>query len=205
LSNKIIPKEQLSAYQRWEMSVLDEPAAMAVEGQIPLPTAEEIEHIQQQAHDEGFAAGLVEGRRKGSTDAENLKQLLAGVEQAVRRADEVFADEVVGLALEVAKQMLRHALKIKPEMVVNVVRDAMGALPQSNHHLKLVLHPEDASLVRAYLEADLAHSSYKVAEDSRIERGGCRIENTNSELDATMETRWKMIVAALGRDDSWLE
>jgi len=38
-----------------------------------------------------------------------------------------------------------------------------------------------------------------------MERGGCRIESANSEIDATLDVRWKRIVAALGRDDAWLE
>ena len=56
-SNKTIPKEQLSAYQRWELSNFDQPA----EG-VKLPSANDIQRIQQQAYQEGFAAGMKDGR-----------------------------------------------------------------------------------------------------------------------------------------------
>jgi flagellar assembly protein FliH len=89
--------------------------------------------------------------------------------------------------------------------VLNVVREAMNALPQASQHPTLILNPEDASLVRSFLESDLAQANWKVREDSRIERGGCRIESANSEIDATTEERWNRVAESLGRDDKWLE
>jgi flagellar assembly protein FliH len=38
-----------------------------------------------------------------------------------------------------------------------------------------------------------------------MERGGCRFLTGSSEIDATLENRWRRIVAALGRDDAWLD
>jgi len=208
LSNRIIPKEQLSAYQRWELSALDESQRAQQENavdRVPLPTAEELQQIQTQAHQEGFAAGHLEGRAKGAADAERMKQVLAGLEAALQQFDQQVAQDVLALSLDIGKQMLRQALKVKPGLVLAVVREAMNSLPQASHHPHLILNPEDARVVRSFMEADLAHSAWKIQEDSRIERGGCRIESANSEIDATMEARWKRVVAALGRDDAWLE
>jgi flagellar assembly protein FliH len=207
LSNKIIPKEQLSAYQRWEMSALDEEHAVRGRnvGDMLLPTADDLEQLQAQAHGEGFAAGYQEGKIKALADAERMKQLVAGLDEAMQQFDQQVANDVLALALEVAKQMLRQALKVKPGLVLNVVREAMNALPQASHHPVLILNPEDAALVRSFLEADIAHANWKIQEDSRIERGGCRIESANSEIDATIEERWNLVAESLGRDDKWLE
>jgi flagellar assembly protein FliH len=207
LSNRIIPKEQLSAYQRWELTALDESqrAQEVTAERVPLPTAEELQQIQTQAHQEGYAAGHLEGRAKGIADAERMKQVLVGLEAALQQYDQQVAQDVLALALDISRQMLRQALKVKPGLVLAVVREAMNSLPQASSHPHLILNPEDARVVRSFMEADLAHSAWKIQEDSRIERGGCRIESANSEIDATMETRWKRIVAALGRDDAWLE
>ncbi len=229
MSNKIIPKEQLTAYQRWELSTLDGADSRGLPGgarnnagqNVSLPTAAEIERIQQQAYQEGFAAGkeagVVAGRQEGlaqgyqegrvraETDAAHINRLLHGLGEALRQFDQQVAQDVVDLALEVAKQMLSQALRVKPQLVTAVIREAMNALPQGGHHPHLVLHPEDATLARKYLEAELAHSPYRIVEDPYVERGGCRIETHVGEIDATMETRWKMVVAALGKDGSWLE
>jgi flagellar assembly protein FliH len=44
-----------------------------------------------------------------------------------------------------------------------------------------------------------------VVEDPQIERGGCRLETPSTEIDATLETRWRRVIASLGRDDPWIE
>lgn len=83
--SKIIAGDQLTAYQRWEMPSVDPssepeppPATSAGDGNArplksskpgkpstALPTLEEIETIQREAHEEGFAGGYQEGRREG--------------------------------------------------------------------------------------------------------------------------------------------
>ena len=75
--SNIVPKEQLSAYQRWEMDAFDETHAA-------FPTAEGVEQIQQQAHQEGYQEGLQQGREQGYREggaqalqeAQRLNQLL---------------------------------------------------------------------------------------------------------------------------------
>ena len=119
--------------------------------------------------------------------------------------DQQVAQDLLDLSLEVAKQMVRQSLKVKPGLVLGMVREAMNSLPSISGHPSVVLHPEDAVLVRSFLEADIKQHGWRILEDSRMNRGGCRIETSNSEVDATLQTRWKRVVAALGESDEWLE
>jgi flagellar assembly protein FliH len=68
----------------------------------------------------------------------------------------------------------------------------------------LVLHPDDAALIRERMGEQLTHSGWKIFEDGRVERGNARIETANSQIDASLETRWKRVVASLGQETSWL-
>lgn len=201
MSSNIIPKEQQSAYQRWEMNSFDGAASTAV----PLPTAAEVENIQQQAYQEGFASGYREGKGKVDAEIARLAQLMTALDQALFQFDETLTQNLLSLALDVAKQMLREALRVKPELVLPVIREAVNSLPQASQHPHLNLHPEDAALVRSLMADELNHFHWKLLEDNRVERGGCRVETANSEVDATVENRWKRILAALGRDSAWLE
>lgn len=206
MSSKFIPKEQLSAYQRWELDSLDESAVpRANASMVPLPTAEEVENIHRQAHQEGYAAGYQEGRARADAELARLTQLLSSLEGALAHFDEELTQSLLSLGLDIARQMLREALKIRPELVVPVIREAVNSLPPASQHPHLRLNPEDAVLVRTLLADELNHFHWKVVEDGRIERGGCRVETPNSEIDATLESRWQRILAALGRDGSWLE
>jgi len=202
LSSNIIPKEQLSAYQRWELNSLDGSASATV---VPLPTAEEVENTHQQAYQEGFAAGYREGKDKVDAELARLAQLMSALDGALNQFDETLTQNLLSLALDVARQMLREALRVRPELVLPVIREAVNSLPQAGQHPHLKLHPEDVALVRSLMADELNHFHWKLIEDSRVERGGCRVETTNSEIDATMENRWKRILVALGREGAWLE
>jgi len=201
LPSNIIPKEQLSAYQRWELNSLDESAKSTVS----LPTAEEVENTHQQAYQEGFEAGYREGKGKVDAELARLAQLMSALGGALDQFDETLTRNLLSLALDVAKKMLREALRVRPELVLPVIREAVNSLPQTGQHPHLKLHPEDAALVRSLMADELNHFHWKLIEDSRVERGGCRVETTNSEIDATMETRWKRILVALGSEGAWLE
>jgi flagellar assembly protein FliH len=201
LSSNIIPKEQLSAYQRWELNSLDGSASSTV----PLPTAEEVENIQHQAYQEGFAAGYREGKSKVDAELARLVHLMSALDGALNQFDETLSQNLLSLALDVAKQMLREALRVRPELVLPVIREAVNSLPQASQHPHLKLHPEDATLVRSLMADELNHFHWKLIEDGRVERGGCRVETTSSEIDATMENRWKRILVALGGEGEWLE
>lgn len=201
MSSNIIPKEQLSAYQRWELNSLDGSARTTV----PLPTAEEVENTHHQAYQEGFAAGYRDGKGKVDAELARLAQLMSALDGALSQFDETLTQNLLSLALDIARQMLREALRVRPELVLPVIREAVNSLPQASQHPHLRLHPEDAALVRSLMADELNHFHWKLIEDDRVERGGCRVETTNSEIDATMENRWKRILDALGHDGAWLE
>lgn len=215
--SNVIPKDQLSAYQRWEMETLDEANAVSA---VPLPTAEEVEQIQRQAHQEGFQEGREEGLRQGLEagreqgyregreqaleEGRRLHQLLSQTDEAVRRLEDDMAPPLLDLALAIAGQVLRQALVVRPELVLPVVREAINCLPQANQHPRLILHPDDAVLVRDVLETELAQGHWHVVEDERMTPGGCRLETAHSELDASLENRWKRALDALGKNGDWL-
>lgn len=192
-------------------------------------TSEDIGQIYHDAHREGYEAGLVEGleaghaegleagrteglelgrqqgREQALLEARPLAELIAGFSKATQHAYHEISEDVVALALDVARQMVRESLKANPSLVLSVVRGAMESMPQGMQHPHIHLHPEDALLVRGLLKDEFPHAGWKIIEDHRIERGGCRIECATAELDATMPSRWRRIAAALGQDHSWLE
>jgi flagellar assembly protein FliH len=62
-----------------------------------------------------------------------------------------------------------------------------------------MLHADDVALVREYLGDDLQAAGWTMLSDASITRGGCRVQAASGELDATLETRWERVAAALGR------
>ncbi len=202
------PKEQLTAYQRWELpsfggaSAPGHPGRVAASG---LPSAAELEQMHQLAHEEGYRAGHAEGMRQAAQEGRRIGEVMANLDAQLKQVDQQVVQALLDLALEVARQMVRQALQVKPELLFKVVHEAVASLPHFNHAAHLVLHPEDATLVRAGMGDQLAHSGWKIFEEPHMVRGGCRVETAHSQIDATLPKRWQEVVAHIAHDSAWLE
>lgn len=222
-----IPKEQLDAYRRWQVDSFDppkpepeqpEPAsafdaeAEEVVSGVGLPTAEDIERMHEQAHQEGYQAGFEEGRQEGyrlgleaaQAEAQRIAALGDNIEAALASVDQAVADQLLELALETARQVLRASLAAKPDALLPVIREAMAALPLHHGHVSLHINPSDGEMVREHLGEHFQQSGWRIVDDKEITAGGCLIQAGNSEVDATLETRWKRVLEAIGADPSSL-
>lgn len=208
MSATVIPKDAAAAFQRWEADLFDRPAPHAAPAgpgaaELKLPTADEIERIHLEAHKAGYAAGYEEGTARARMEAMRLHTLAENLQQALAEVDQALAQDLLTLALEIARQVMRHALAVKPELVAGVVKEALQQLYQP--HAIVHLHPEDAALVRQFLGDLLSHGSHRLVEDEAMMRGGCRVEAGGSQIDATIETRWRRALEALSRSGGWLD
>jgi len=219
-----------TAYQRWEMASFgdERPStvakraaeheaqagaqALAQEIAMKLPTAEELEAIREAAraegyaegqaagHAEGLAAGMAEGRAAAADELERLRTIADTFGEAVARADETIASEVLDLALHLARSMVRTAFEVRPELVIPVVREAIEYLPVLQQPALLALNPLDAPIVRAGLGDELDKGGWRVVEDPTIGRGGCKIDTASNQIDAQAALRWQRLSQSLGKN-----
>jgi len=221
-----IPLERQTPWQRYEMasfgdnrptavarSVAEKAARSALQQQL----SEQIAASRRQARDEGhaeghaegYAAGHAEGLAQGRLDAlaerEQLLQLAAAFSSELAQANETMSRDVLALALDVAKAMLKTALPMNPELILPAIDDAMHRLPSVQAPALLHLHPDDLPLVQAQAGNGLAANGWRLLADAAIERGGCRIETGSNQVDAELSTRWTRIAAALGMNNAWQE
>lgn len=194
--SKVIPKEQLSAYQRWELTAIGEQAAASVK----LPTATEVEAVHQQAFREGFAAGYAEGQQRAASEIQQLSALGTGMADSFRQFNQALGQQVLGLALDMAKQMVRESLRMRPELINTLVDDILNSLPPGLSEPTFAVNPSDAAVLRKHLAAEWGELRWRVTEDATIAPGGCRVESPQSDVDATVEARWKRIATAFGLD-----
>jgi flagellar assembly protein FliH len=211
LSNSpVIPKEKLTAYQRWELHTFEQP-----EGQAPIHTrgpaqaadteAARIRNVHQLAYESGRADGLREGAAKAGVDAQRFAALADSVRRQSLELNHLLADEILGVALAVAQQMVRQSLETPNDGIIAVIQDALSRVLQPVAQATITLNPADAALVQAQLGDTLAAGGWRIIEDAGVTRGGCLLHTLASELDASVETRWRRITAALGQDTPWLK
>ncbi|HRO60400.1 MAG TPA: FliH/SctL family protein, partial [Burkholderiaceae bacterium] len=171
----------------------------------------------QAGHETGFAQGYERGIAQAAEQAaakQREAQIRAGASLATRidslsdalaarfaELEAETADELVALALELAQQALRSSLAIRPEAIVDVVREALAALLDERSRVRVHLNPADAELVRAALAEQTDEPGREIVCDPAITPGGCRIETPRAEIDAQVQTRWRRTLAAIGRNE----
>ena len=220
-----IPKEKLTAYQRWEVAAFDEaeeaaraartttnaapePAPAAEpEPEAPpvvLPTAADIERMYTEAQQQGYMAGYEEGIAQARAEVAQIDAILSSVQRSIAELDQHVAEQLLATAVEIASQVLRQSLRVKPDLLIPVVREAITTLHPHTGHPVLLAHPQDAALIRSQLGDQLAHNNWRVIDDNSLTPGGCRVELGASEVDATLETRWRRVIESIGINQDWL-
>lgn len=221
----VIPKEKIAAFARWQLDSFDAPptpVAQPIEratpketaekdtsqiGSIPLPTAESIEKMHDEARKEGYREGFDSGEKAGyqagleraRQEAEHLAQLADHFEKALASLDQDIADAVLELSISIARQVVQQQLNLQPESIISVIRAALTSLPLHHGNINIHTHPEDARLIREQLGNQIAQSGWHLIDDASIERGGCLVRAGSSEVDATFATRWRRVLEALGK------
>ncbi len=208
---KLIPKESLTAFERWELPNMGGTPAPEPEPEVeeldesdaPQPlTAEQIEAIQQEAYREGFEQGRREGLESGTAEvranALRLQHIFKSLAEPLAELDERVENELLELAVAVARQVIYRELQTDPGHIVGVIREAMKLLPTHQQEIRILLHPEDAKLLREKLPmAADGEQSWRLVEDPVLTRGGCRVVTENAQIDATVEKRLNTTVAEL--------
>ncbi|MCF8185950.1 MAG: flagellar assembly protein FliH [Sulfuritalea sp.] len=212
----IIPKEQQSAYERWEMSSFaygDQSisASKPAQKEVPADTNKLsgiLDDARKEAYakglQEGFAVGLAKAREYAKDDRQHFLDLMQSFSAALEKSDEQIADEALSLALEIAKSMLKAKLNVDPSAVLPVVLDAIHYLPYVQKPARILVHHADAHIIREYLAEEIVSQQWQIQEDPNIERGGCIVETGANQIDATNEVRWKRISDALAQNNDWL-
>lgn len=236
--SRIIPKEQLAGYQRWQIGSFDKPAApsASVTGEaggsptiqtttepgsidtdtvvdIPFPTAEDLARINDAARTEGYQIGYEEGLAAGQAEfatrtaeqAEQFSTIIGNLQVSLAHLDQEVSDQLLDLALEIASQVLRSTLKVERERLLPTIREALAELPMHHGAISLHLNPADAEALSAILKDQLTHTGAHVVPDTAMAEGGCQVRAGSSEIDASIETRWRRVLEAIGIEPTeWL-
>ena len=211
-SNDII-SDATKEFSAWELPNMGDTVTEAP----PVPTAEELEEIRKAAYEEGMELGKKEGfefgQREGLEKAKNdiesrleqFDQIISLLDEPLKQLDEEVESSLVQLTISIVRQLVRREIKTDPTQIVGVVREALSVLPINSRNVRLVLHPDDAELVREVYDLSSSEIGWKIEEDPTFSRGGCRVLSDVSQVDATVESRLASLIAPMLGDERNLE
>ncbi len=217
MSNNV-PKGELSAFQRWEMASFDEkqPAHVAEPLVVAQLSDEDAEQARESArlegyargYEEAYALGLQEGKHDGFAESaadmaaqvSSLAQLSHSLAEQIANASAHMGQDLLTLAIDLAQAMTRHKFDIDPEIILPIVREAIEQLPALQQSAQLIVHPDDALIIKNQMGGELEKNGWRIIADSHIQRGGCKLESPQNLLDATVATRWQRLTDALTKN-----
>ncbi|AOX99947.1 FliH/SctL family protein [Jeongeupia sp. USM3] len=232
---RVIPREELTAWERWELGGIDEerrarqpapvaapqletpqppaepepvvtPVAEVVVDTLPLaevslPTAEEIEAIEQQAMREGFDAGLEAGRLAAEDEVNRLKALLRTLDNISAGAEQALAESTLDLALVLARELVRREVAADRTVLLPAIVEALSGIPSPGGASRLFLHQDDLNALEPMLAIELSGESWRLLADPRLSPGDARIETASTQIDLALPARWHTILRVLNRAD----
>jgi len=216
---RFIPSEEVQVVSAWTFSSMDGRNATEPE---PEPTASteaapDIDSTLQTARQEAYVQGFEEGKRAGAEAVrqameqqmhqevralgERVERILSKATADLTRLEDTLAAELLELACDVARQVVRRELSTSMEPLRAVVQEALSLAVTDGRPATLRLHPDDlARLTKA--DTDSQPSVKWVADDS-LTPGGCVVDSAHSNVDARVEKRWARAVANLGLELTW--
>lgn len=205
MNERYIPREQSTGWRRFKMNALSEGVTerRSAERRSAPPPGAAVDAAQADARKEGFRQGYRAGQAQAEAEAGRIRAVTAQFTRSCAMLEQELAGQLLDLALDIARHMLRADVKARREALLPVVREAIACLPDQVQRPQLHLNPADVELVRARIGDELQTAGFTIVEDHRIEPGGCRISAANCEVDATLPARWRRVLAALGRDLAW--
>ncbi len=152
----------------------------------------EVEKRVAAARQQGFEEGQAAGRQSlaGPLEAMQLKlarsiEELTGSRLRYRREAE---QDVVALALAVARRILHRELTVSPEALLGLVKAALDKMEAREVH-QVRVSRQDSAMVRQFFEQMGLPQRVEVIADAGLMPGGVTIESGRGSLDASVDTQ----------------
>ncbi|WP_272970758.1 FliH/SctL family protein [Comamonas terrigena] len=189
----------------------------------------QLEQARQESHDAGYEAGMQAGHglgleegkqqagaewqhrfddymaQQGRQAAEQLQAVLQAAQRDVQGMQQHMAPDVLQLACDIARQVVRQELRSNPQALLPVVREALDMMSAESKPATVRLNPQDWERLQEPLKA--AHPQPKIEwlADASVKPGDCLVESAGAQVDGSLERRWQRAVAALGLVSTWYD
>lgn len=222
--SRFIPSEEVGDVMQWKFGAVDGSDLLPADPEPAVEIPEEIDEatrlamVQQacdDAHAEGFAQGQAQTAlewqrrmddyvaRQGQEAAQRLESVVQTLEASLRDLQQNMAQQLLELACDIARQVVRQELSVNPAALTPVVREAVGMLVTEGRPATVRLHPVDLEAMAQPLREEIDAPGLQWVADAAVPKGGCVVESAGTVVDGSLDKRWQRAVAALGLQSPW--
>ena len=200
----------VASIERWSLPVVEgNVIGRPIDERKAAAAAEAIARVaREQSEARGYEAGMAKAKAEMEGHVNELKARIQRLDKLLsfmgRPLEEIDADVekmLLQLTLAVGKQLARRELRIDPSQVIAIIRESLQELPTAAREARVLLHPEDAAIVRERLAEPSSERAWTIVEDPTMSRGGCVVKTESSRIDARLESRINTIIANVLGDE----
>jgi len=159
--------------------------------------------IEEKAYAKGFARGEKAGIESGNEKIESvLNSINQGLSELIKIRQDIYLEteqEIVKLAMAIARKVVCNEIRVNKDTVVNVVKEAMKKV-ERNEKVKVKLSCKDFQFIKSEKPAtidkiiNIENVGFEMAES--IPDGGCIIETESGDIDARIEKQFQAVEEA---------
>lgn len=173
----------------------------------PPPLEEQLKTARTQGYNDGYRDGLAAldafKQQWAAQTSQQVGAVIDTLQGEFAHLEQLLADRLAGVAIALARQVVRTEIAQSHETVIHVAQEALNTLLATASHIVIRLHPDDMALVMAGASDMLGSRNARLMADPQIERGGCVVESDLGVIDARLEQRWLRAVEAIGQTTPW--
>ena len=154
---------------------------------------------RQQGHEQGYQEGLARGLEQGLAEAKSqqapiharMQQLVSEFQTTLDALDSVIASRLMQMALEAARQVIGQTPTVDNSALIKQIQQLLQQEPLFSGKPQLRVHPDDLQRVDDMLGATLSLHGWRLRGDPTLHPGGCKVSADEGDLDASVATRWQ--------------
>ncbi|WP_428422383.1 FliH/SctL family protein [Methylibium sp.] len=204
---RFIPREEVRSFAAWTPgsfgATSQNTAAAAAPPLTPEGVAAQLQAARQSGYQDGYRDGLTALEGFKQSYAQQVTGQAVAVAQAFRgqlqQLEQGLATQLAGVAIALARQVLRSELTTRPELVAAVAQEALAATLASAKQVAVHVHPDDHALLSLHAGEALAARGARLVPDAAMARGGCVVDSDVGIIDASVEARWRRAMDGMGQ------
>ena len=131
---------------------------------------------------------------------EELQTAIASLLDVKQDAYDYYKNDIIDIALEVAKKILGKQAELDENMIVDITLNVIKEISEEDNKITFIINPQDELVLSENLENNSAfnkkRATMSVQTSENIERGSCKVITNSGQIDATFSSQLSIIKKA---------
>ncbi|CEG56525.1 flagellar assembly protein FliH [Legionella fallonii] len=190
--NKEVKKSEFSVWQ-YQTTKEEEPEP---EINLEEELLKERERLRQEAREQGYAEGLLQGQAEINAQKTELMKWIGLMLKPVQLIDEELTQEMIQTIVGLCQHCIGVELSVHPDKLCSLINEIKGELPSLQGNKVFAMHPADMDWIKTQFdEKEVPGLHQALVADPSLSRGDFYLKAENTELDGRMQTRFATLFA----------